>query len=68
MSPVGADGMVMYTEMVPLSRDLSSQLSDPDVTPDYPKQKDIESASLALTLAQNSLSNRYVVFIDIKIK
>ncbi|XP_059179652.1 sorting nexin-29-like [Physella acuta] len=57
MSPVGADGMVMYTEMVPLSRDLSSQLSDPYATHDYPKQKDIESASLALTLAQNSLSN-----------
>ncbi|XP_005108639.1 sorting nexin-29 isoform X2 [Aplysia californica] len=59
MAPVGADGMVVDTEMVPYSGDSSgmstSQASFDAV--DYPGHGDMESASLALALAQQSLSD-----------
>ncbi|CAL1542831.1 unnamed protein product [Lymnaea stagnalis] len=59
MAPVGADGLVMYTEMVPLNQNASSPArshASSDLASDYPRQRDMESASLAIALAQSSLS------------
>ncbi|KAH9519768.1 Sorting nexin-29 [Bulinus truncatus] len=60
MAPVSADGLVIDTEMVPLNHALNSpvrSLTNSDKVPDYPKPLEMESASLAIALAQSSLSN-----------